>query len=79
MQQVAAAAGFRPCQCCKPNEPSLTEHYSTLASQSCRLLGTTESIPNLETLATEIGLSKHHFHRIFKQLTGFTPKAYAVA
>jgi AraC family transcriptional regulator, regulatory protein of adaptative response / methylated-DNA-[protein]-cysteine methyltransferase len=33
----------------------------------------------LDELAAAAGLSAHHFHRIFKRVTGLTPKAYATA
>jgi AraC family transcriptional regulator of adaptative response/methylated-DNA-[protein]-cysteine methyltransferase len=35
--------------------------------------------PSLEELADTIGLSQSHFHRVFKAVTGLTPKAYAAA
>ena len=31
---------------------------------------------SLDTLANHVGLSKYHFHELFKQATGETPKAY---
>ena len=34
---------------------------------------------NLTALAQEAGLSAYHFHRLFKSITGLTPKAYAAA
>jgi AraC family transcriptional regulator of adaptative response/methylated-DNA-[protein]-cysteine methyltransferase len=33
----------------------------------------------LEALATKLGMSAYHFHRLFKAETGLTPKAYADA
>jgi hypothetical protein len=36
-------------------------------------------LPGLERLAKEAGLTKHHFHRLFKRETGFTPREYAIA
>jgi AraC family transcriptional regulator of adaptative response/methylated-DNA-[protein]-cysteine methyltransferase len=36
-------------------------------------------MPNLEALAAAVGMSRFHFHRVFKTLTGVTPKAYAAA
>ena len=35
--------------------------------------------PVLETLAARVGMSASHFHRVFRQLTGLTPRQYAVA
>ncbi len=34
---------------------------------------------SLETIASAVGMSPSHFHRIFKSLTGLTPKDYAMA
>jgi AraC family transcriptional regulator of adaptative response/methylated-DNA-[protein]-cysteine methyltransferase len=36
-------------------------------------------MPNLDVLAAAAGMSRFHFHRVFKTLTGVTPKAYAAA
>ena len=36
-------------------------------------------MPALETLAAAAGLSPFHFHRLFRRVTGVTPKAYASA
>jgi AraC family transcriptional regulator of adaptative response/methylated-DNA-[protein]-cysteine methyltransferase len=33
----------------------------------------------LRDLAQRTGLSEHHFHRVFKKITGLTPKSYATA
>jgi AraC family transcriptional regulator of adaptative response/methylated-DNA-[protein]-cysteine methyltransferase len=38
-----------------------------------------ETIPSLEDLARRLGKSAHHFHRVFKQITGLTPRQYAAA
>jgi AraC family transcriptional regulator of adaptative response/methylated-DNA-[protein]-cysteine methyltransferase len=37
----------------------------------------TAAAPSLDGLAESVGLSRYHFHRIFKTQTGLTPKAYA--
>jgi AraC family transcriptional regulator of adaptative response/methylated-DNA-[protein]-cysteine methyltransferase len=75
----AAAAGFRPCKRCKPNEPSLDSQYAAKVTQACRLIEGAEETPKLHALAEAVGLSPYHFHRIFKSVAGVTPKAYAVA
>jgi len=46
---------------------------------ACRSIGASEEIPSLAELARAAGVSPFHFHRIFKQITGVTPRAYAVA
>jgi AraC family transcriptional regulator, regulatory protein of adaptative response / methylated-DNA-[protein]-cysteine methyltransferase len=75
----AERAGFRPCKRCKPDQPSLSELHAETIAQACRLIETAEETPKLDTLAEAVGLSPYHFHRIFKQAVGVTPKAYAVA
>src|SRR6476469_5156156 len=75
----AERAGFRPCKRCKPDQPSLGELHAGKIAQACRLIETADEAPKLEALAEAAGLSPYHFHRIFKQAVGVTPKAYAVA
>ncbi len=48
-------------------------------SEACRRIETAEEIPSLERLAKAAGMSRFHFHRTFKAITGVTPRAYAVA
>jgi AraC family transcriptional regulator, regulatory protein of adaptative response / methylated-DNA-[protein]-cysteine methyltransferase len=75
----AERAGFRPCKRCKPGEASLGELHAEKVAQACRLIEAAEEAPKLDALAETVGLSPYHFHRIFKQAVGVTPKAYAVA
>lgn len=75
----AEAAGFRPCQRCKPDQPPLAERHAQLVAQACRLIDASEAEPELDKLALACGVSRFHFHRIFKAQTGITPKAYARA
>lgn len=74
----AEKAGFRPCKRCKPDQASPVEHAEKIAS-ACRLIESSETSPDLESLARHAGLSTWHFHRIFKAATGLTPKGYAAA
>lgn len=75
----AEAAGFRPCRRCKPDQPSLREQHADKVTEICCLLETAETEPSLAELAAIAGLSSFHFHRIFKAITGLTPKAYVAA
>lgn len=75
----AEAAGFRPCLRCKPDQPPLAERHAQLVARACRQIDESEAEPNLDTLAEASGMSRFHFHRVFKAHTGITPKAYAAA
>lgn len=46
---------------------------------ACRHIEASDQPPDLASLAAAAGLSRFHFHRLFKQLTGLTPAAYARA
>jgi AraC family transcriptional regulator of adaptative response/methylated-DNA-[protein]-cysteine methyltransferase len=46
---------------------------------ACRALESIDETPDLAALAAGAGLSRFHFHRLFKKTTGLTPKAYAQA
>lgn len=70
----AAAAGFRPCLRCRPDE--VTREAAAL-EKAFALLERAEEPPSLEMLAEVAGYSPHHFHRLFKRATGVTPAAYA--
>jgi len=75
----AEAAGFRACMRCKPDQPPLAERHAAMVAEMCRLIDAAGSAPDLASLAEQAGMSRFHFHRIFKSVTGLTPKAYASA
>jgi AraC family transcriptional regulator, regulatory protein of adaptative response / methylated-DNA-[protein]-cysteine methyltransferase len=75
----AEAAGFRPCKRCKPDQPPLEEQYAAIVAEACRTIEGAEEAPPLAALAHAAGLSAFHFHRVFKTVTGVTPKDYAMA
>ena len=75
----AEAAGFRACLRCKPDQPALDERQAAAVAQACRLIDAAEQPPDLDSLAQAVGMSRFHFHRVFKAHTGITPKAYASA
>jgi len=75
----AERAGFRPCKRCKPDQPSLAERHAAKVAELCRYIENAELLPTLDELAQHAGLSAYHLHRVFKDVTGVTPKAYAAA
>ena len=75
----AAAAGFRPCKRCTPDQPSLVERQAAMVTRICRQIEASEDTPSLEALAEGAGMSTFHFHRVFRALTGLTPRGYAIA
>lgn len=75
----AEAAGFRACKRCRPNEAGPAAGHAAAVARACRMIESAETPPDLETLARTAGMSRFHFHRVFKTVTGVTPKAYATA
>jgi AraC family transcriptional regulator of adaptative response/methylated-DNA-[protein]-cysteine methyltransferase len=79
----AEAAGFRACLRCKPDSPPLAERHAQAVAHACGLIDAAAAAaaeaPDLDSLAQACGMSRFHFHRVFKTHTGITPKAYAAA
>ncbi|TPX10378.1 uncharacterized protein E0L32_008597 [Thyridium curvatum] len=87
----AENAGFRACKRCKPNElgtippeqgiESVRRFIQLLDSLPCNTAESPNNsgrsqTPCLEEMASQAGLSKWHFHRLFKRQTGTTPMRY---
>jgi AraC family transcriptional regulator of adaptative response/methylated-DNA-[protein]-cysteine methyltransferase len=77
--EAAERAGFRPCKRCQPHKAALSEERMAAVARACRLIETADEAPSLATLAGSAGMSRFHFHRVFKAVTGLTPKGYAAA
>jgi AraC family transcriptional regulator of adaptative response/methylated-DNA-[protein]-cysteine methyltransferase len=75
----AERAGFRPCKRCQPDHASLGARHTESIAALCRFIETAEQAPTLAELAARAGRSAYHLHRLFKAVTGLTPKAYASA
>ena len=75
----AEAAGFRPCKRCRPNEGSPAARHIAAVERACALIRARDSLPNLDELAAAAGISRYHFHRVFKQITGATPREWGKA
>lgn len=76
---AAEAAGFRPCKRCKPDGLGKAARQAATIASACRMIERAEEPLATADLAAAVGLSSYHFHRLFKAVTGLTPKAYAEA
>src|SRR5690606_29103803 len=61
------------------DKQSATSRHAALIAGLCRQMESAEQMPSLSELAERAGMSAHHFHRVFKAMTGLTPRAYATA
>ena len=50
-----------------------------LIAKICRMIDDAPQAPALASLAKAVDLSPAYFHRLFKRITGLTPKDYASA
>ena len=78
-REAAERDGFRPCRRCRPDQASEADRHAAIAAEACRTIEAADSPPSLAELASKASLSPHHFHRIFKAVTGLTPRQFATA
>ena len=81
-REAAEAAGFRPCRRCRPETGPRPAAPAAIV-RACRLieqaLADGEAAPPLADLARSVSMSRFHFHRLFRQHTGLTPRQYGEA
>jgi AraC family transcriptional regulator of adaptative response/methylated-DNA-[protein]-cysteine methyltransferase len=75
----AERAGFRPCKRCRPDAAAPAQRNAAVVAALCRFIERAPAPPTLAQLAQRAGVSPFHLHRVFKEITGLTPKAYAAA
>ena len=75
----AERAGFRACRRCKPDQAGSAAANAAKVADLCRYIESAAQPPTLGQLARRAGLSAFHLHRVFKSVTGLTPRAYAAA
>jgi AraC family transcriptional regulator of adaptative response/methylated-DNA-[protein]-cysteine methyltransferase len=77
--EQAQAAGYRPSKRAAKDQSDIAAQHATTVAAACRQIESAEALPPLGELADAAGLSSFHFHRVFKAVTGLTPKGYAAA
>lgn len=75
----AEAAGYRPSKRRAADQTLMAEQHRAQVTRACQLIENADSAPSLNQLAAQLNMSPFHFHRVFKAITGVTPKAYASA
>src|SRR4051812_4376201 len=78
-KEAAEAAGFRACKRCRPNEGSVADRHVAAVARACAVIRREDALPSLAELASAAGTSRYHFHRVFKQVTGTTPREWGKA
>ncbi len=73
----AERAGYRACKRCRPDRLGAPDPQVEAVKRACERIASAEEAPSLVELAAGEGLSAFHFHRLFKKVTGVTPKAFA--
>ncbi|ROL74859.1 bifunctional DNA-binding transcriptional regulator/O6-methylguanine-DNA methyltransferase Ada [Pseudomonas vranovensis] len=77
--EQAEAAGYRPSKRRGADQTHVAEQHRAQVTRACALIESADPAPSLNQLAEQLNLSPFHFHRVFKAVTGLTPKAYASA
>jgi len=78
-RQCAIDDGLRACKRCKSDQAPLAQRRVYLVERACRLIEQSEQTIRVEAIAEQLAVSRFHLHRLFKQQTGITLKAYEKA
>ncbi len=73
---AARAAGFRACLRCRPEAAGEDHPHADAVRRAIALADRADAPLSLGELADAAGLSRFHFARVFKALTGVTPMAW---
>jgi AraC family transcriptional regulator of adaptative response/methylated-DNA-[protein]-cysteine methyltransferase len=76
---AAEAAGFRACKRCHPAGASGNQRVAARIARACRRIEASAELPATAELARLAAMSRFHFQRVFKRVTGLSPKAYMEA
>ena len=77
---AAEQSGFRACRRCRPRQSQKSDPHVETILRACRAIEATADGPvSLAVLGEKLSISPHHLHRIFKKITGITPRQYAAA
>lgn len=72
----ARRTGFRACRRCRPENPSLDEERAALVARARLLIRERTGRISTAELADALGVSRGHFHKVFRRVTGQTPGVF---
>ena len=70
----AEKAGYRAGKRCRPDKTTAPDPQIEAVRRACERIDEAEEAPKLAELAANVGLSPHHFHRVFKAGNGRDPE-----
>jgi AraC family transcriptional regulator of adaptative response/methylated-DNA-[protein]-cysteine methyltransferase len=73
---AAEASGFHACKRCRPTLTSPLAWHVAMVGRACAILSASERAPSLAAVTDAVGMSRFHFHRVFKEVLGTTPGEY---
>jgi len=76
---AAERAGYRACRRCRPREAVGRHPHIALTERAARVLDTAGGVPSLAEVARRVGCSPSHLQRVFRRVTGISPRSYAEA
>ncbi len=77
--EAAEREGYRACKRCRPDRFGEEPPDVAAVRRACAAIAAADDAPSLDALAAQAGLSRFHFHRVFKAVTGITPREFARA
>jgi AraC family transcriptional regulator of adaptative response/methylated-DNA-[protein]-cysteine methyltransferase len=80
LPEAAAHAGYRPCRRCRPDQAVAADPHVEVVRATCRHIEANLEGPlTLADLGARADFSPAHLQRVFKRITGITPRHYADA
>lgn len=75
----AAAAGYRACLRCRPDDAEVRDASIAAVIETCRRLESGDDVGSLAAIAAELGYSERHLRRRFQEIIGVSAGSYARA
>jgi AraC family transcriptional regulator of adaptative response/methylated-DNA-[protein]-cysteine methyltransferase len=75
----AVVSGYRPCKRCRPQDDALNSVQINAVVKACRAIEESAVVLTADELAETAAMSKFHFQRVFKMITGLTVREYGLS